>query len=174
MNSGEDFQVADTRPLTLLKQIWGVWTFLTVVPALFLGIPALFLGILYLPTFLRSPTEEVYIGFSLVPAYSAVFACIIGIGIWVLFLGNIYITIGLARLDYFRWKLLVIDSGLSGIVLGLVSLIVIIDLGYNLQDTFLQNLIRILRGSFLGLGGTGCCLVLLYLAFNVRDKFRKT
>ncbi|UCG04372.1 MAG: hypothetical protein JSW11_10365 [Candidatus Heimdallarchaeota archaeon] len=113
------------------------------IPSIFLGFMFIFIGIVYLPSFLRSPTEQIYIGFVPSPAYFAVFAVIIGVGLWVLFLSNIYISFGLARLHYFRWKLLVIESGLLGIVLGLVSIYFIIGFSYNLQYSFLQNLVRI-------------------------------
>jgi hypothetical protein len=82
----------------------------------------------------------------------------VGVGLWVIFLGNIYIKIGLDKLDYFRWKLLVIESGLIGIVMGYSSLVQLI----NSRLDFVSNV------------GLGFCLVILYFAFNVRNKFRKT
>ncbi|MFX1286783.1 MAG: hypothetical protein ACFFB5_24305 [Promethearchaeota archaeon] len=157
MNRGEEFQVGDPRSLTLLKLIWGIWTVLTGIMALFM-IMFIFIGITYLPRFLHSPTNggESYF----------VFGGLVDVGLWVLFGGNIYITFGLNRLHYFRWKLLIIESGLIGIVMGFVSLNVILDIRNNLQNHPMSILVALV--------GIGFPLVLLYLAFNVRDKFSKT
>jgi hypothetical protein len=147
----EEIQLGDQRTLTLLKQIWVIWTGLSAFYAL-IGILAIFMGIISI--FQGSPNVQIGMG---VYINSAVLVAV-GAGLWVLFLGNIYIKIGLDKLDYFRWKLLVIESGLIGIVMGYSSLVQLI----NSRLDFVSNV------------GLGFCLVILYFAFNVRTKFRKT
>jgi hypothetical protein len=106
-------------------------------------------------------------------AFSAVFLGLIGVGmVWVLFLGNIYIRSGLDELDYFRWKLLVIESGLIGIVMGFLSLKMILNSEFSLQTS--NSIYRSLQTVLAALVGSGFWLVTLYLAYNVRDKFRET
>jgi len=168
LNTGEEFQVGDLRSLTLLKLIWGIWTVLTAFLALY-GIWFIIMGIINIPNFLRSPTMHLGMG---IYAWSAVFLGLIGVGLWVLFLGNIYIRSGLDKLDYFRWKLLVIESGLIGLVMGFLSLNMILNFEFSLQTS--SSLYRSLQTVLAALVGTGFWLVTLYLAFNIRDKFRKT
>ncbi|MFX0152716.1 MAG: hypothetical protein ACFFAJ_18175 [Candidatus Hodarchaeota archaeon] len=167
MNSDEEFQVGDLRSLTLLKLLWKIWIVLTGIIALGLTL-FIFFAIVYLPIFLRSPTEEVHIltPFTSVPAYFVIFAGIIGIIFWVLFLGNIYISYGLNKLDYFRWKLLVIESSLIGIVAGILSLTMILTIERALSIYESRQLLALV-------GVIGLCLVLLILAFKVRGIFRE-
>lgn len=168
MNSSEEFQVGDLRSLTLLKQIWGIWIVLTALLALY-GILLILIGITNIPKFLRSPTMNLGMGIN---AISAVFLGLMGVGmVWGLFLGNIYIRSGLDEVDYFRWKLLVIESGLIGTVMGFLSLKLILNFDFSLQTSI--SLYRALQTVLAALVGTGFWLVILYLAFNVRDKFRK-
>ena len=94
-----------------------------------------------------------------------------GVAVWVLLLCNIYIKSGLNRLDYFRWKLLVIETGLIGIAMGYNSLNQIINRGTYLEQAPMYLLVADVVWGFIRIG---ICLVTLYLAFNVRDKFRKT
>ncbi|MHA1977686.1 MAG: hypothetical protein ACW98I_12335 [Candidatus Hodarchaeales archaeon] len=169
MNSSEEFQEGDLRSLTLLKQIWGIWTVLTAFLALY-GILLIFMGIINIPNFLRSPNTNLGMG---IYAFSAVFLGLIGVGmVWVLFLGNIYIRSGLDELNYFRWKLLVIESGLIGIVMGFLSLKMILNSEFSLQTS--NSIYRSLQTVLAALVGSGFWLVTLYLAYNVRDKFRET
>ena len=165
MNGSEEFQVGELRSLTLLRRLWKIWIVLTGIMAWGLTI-YIFFAIITLRTFLRSPTEEVTIFFSTVPVYFVVLTGIIGIIFWVLFLANIYINYGLNKLDYFRWKLLVIESSLIGIVVIILSLnmILLIEHALSIYES---------RQLFALVGVSGLCLVLLILAFNVRDKFRK-
>jgi hypothetical protein len=151
MDISEEIQLGDQRPLTLLKQIWVIWTGLSAFYAL-IGILAILMGIISI--FQGSPNVQIGMG---IYVDSAVLVAV-GVGLWVIFLGNIYIKIGLDKLDYFRWKLLVIESGLIGIVMGYSSLVQLI----NSRLDFVSNV------------GLGFCLVILYFAFNVRNKFRKT
>ncbi|MHA2347870.1 MAG: hypothetical protein ACXACP_14205, partial [Candidatus Hodarchaeales archaeon] len=111
MDISEEIQLGDQRPLTLLKQIWVIWTGLSAFYAL-IGILAILMGIISI--FQGSPNVQIGMG---IYVDSAVLVAV-GVGLWVIFLGNIYIKIGLDKLDYFRWKLLVIESGLIGIVMG--------------------------------------------------------
>lgn len=165
LKSGEEFQGDDLHSLTLLKQIWGIWTVLTVFPALY-GILLIFMGIINLSTFLLSPTQHLGMG---IYAYTAVIMGVIGVGLWVLFLGNIYIKAGLERLDFLRWKLLVIEAGIIGIVLGVALLNQILAIGLGRSNLYEIGTMNVL----IALVGTGVCLALLYLAFTVRDKFRE-
>lgn len=157
--SDEEFQGEDQRSLTLLKQIWGIWTGLTVFPALY-GIWMSVMGILTLPNFITSPTESEYFFVAMGG---------IGVALWVLFLGNIYIKYGLDRLDYFRWKLLVMEAGLIGIVLGVALLNQILAIGLGRSNLYEIGTMNVL----VALVGTGVCLALLYLAVKVRDIFRE-
>lgn len=78
---------------------------------------------------------------------------------WVLFVVNIKITFGLFRLDYFRWKLLVIELVLiEGVLIFFMLYYVIL---YPNRIDYLMVFL-FLMGFF---------LVLLYLAVAVREKF---
>ena len=141
MNLGEEFHESDQRTLTLLKQTWGFWTGLSFFIVFISGIGAIIMAI----------GSSIYSHY----AFPGVFMVV---GAWVLLLCNIYIKFGLDKLDYFRWKLLVIESGLIGIGVGYAS----VDLLMDLKLDFISNV------------GLGFCLAILYLAFKVRDEFRKT
>ncbi len=103
MDIGEEIQLGDQRTLTLLKQIWIIWTGLSGFYAL-IGILAIFIGIISI--FQGSSTIQIGMGIY----FNSAEIVAVGLGFWVLFLGNMYIRSGLEKLDYFRWKLLVIES----------------------------------------------------------------
>lgn len=151
--------------------MWGIWIVLTGIIALSMSM-VIVIGFTYLPKAFLSPTEEIYIAWSPVPAYYAIFAIIIGTGLWVLFLGNVYIGLGLNKLGYTRWKLLVIESALMGIVISFMSLNMILNFEFALQP--LSSLYKSLQTGLAALLGTGFWLGILYLAFSLRDQFKKT
>ena len=165
MDIGEEIQLGDQRTFNLLKQIWVIWIGLNAFFAL-IGIFPILLGIYAI--FLGLPRIQIGMGIYV----DSIVVMAAGVGCWVLFLGNMYIRSGLNKLDYFRWKLLVIESGLIGTVMGFLSLKLILNSDFSLQTSI--SLYRSLQTVLAALVGTGFWLVILCLAFNVRDKFRKT
>lgn len=154
MNSREESRVGDLRSLTLLKLLWGIFTVLNGFLASFFGI-FIFMGIINLP-YILSPNRHIGMGFT---SHSAVFLGLVGVVMWVLFVVNIKITFGLFRLDYFRWKLLVIELVLiEGVLIFFMLYYVIL---YPNRIDYLMVFL-FLMGFF---------LVLLYLAVAVREKF---
>ena len=150
MEIDKEIQLGDQQTLNLLKSVWVIWIGLSAFYAL-IGIFAIVMGIIAI---LQGLTT-LQIGMGIYIDSTAILA--FGIGLWVLFLGNIYIRSGLNKLDYFRWKLLVLESGLIGIMMG-----------YTVLNELING-----RLNFVSTGGLGLFLAILYLAFKVRNQFKE-